>query len=76
MEQPDFKKYINNIFANGFVMLSLALGHKLGIFKVLCKAEQPLSCQHLAEIMSLKERYFMFPHAMEGDDRIPYWNSN
>lgn len=56
MDEGKFKKYLGNIFANGSVMLSLALGHDLGIFEFLCSVTTPLSLKEIATKLHLKER--------------------
>jgi len=56
MEAGDFSKFMGNIYANGCVMLSVTLGHELGLFKYLCKAEKPVSADEVAEALALKER--------------------
>lgn len=56
MEKQEFSKYITNIYQNGCVMLAIGLGHDLGLFKVMCEAQKPLSVAEVAESLNLKER--------------------
>lgn len=38
-------------------MASIAIGHDLGLFKVLCEAKEPMSLKDIAGQLDLKERY-------------------
>ena len=38
------------------IMLSVGLGHDLGLFKVMCEAKKPVSVKEVASTLNLKER--------------------
>lgn len=57
MEKAEFGKYFTNIFQDGFIMLSIGIGHDLGLFKVMCEAKEPISSEEVAKKLDLKERY-------------------
>ncbi|XP_045204432.2 S-adenosylmethionine-dependent methyltransferase Rv2258c-like [Mercenaria mercenaria] len=57
MDKEGFGKYFKSIYQNGCLMLSIGLGHDLGLFKVMCEAKKPISVEEVAECLKLKERY-------------------
>ena len=57
MEEDQFNKYLGDIYSHGGVMLSLGLGHELGLVKFLCDAEEPVSVEDVSTKLNLKERY-------------------
>lgn len=62
MEETDFQTYLSGIYQNGLVMLSIAFGHKLGLFKFLMESKKPLSLTDIADGLDLKERYVVQLH--------------
>ena len=58
MDKEEFGKYFTRIFQDGMIMLSVAIGHDLGLFKVLCEAKEPISVEEVAGKLDLKERYW------------------
>jgi len=60
MEKGQFEKLLGDIYAHGCVMLSLSLGHELGIVKFLCDAEEPVSVEEVSTKLNLKERYILY----------------
>lgn len=57
MNKEAFGKYFTGIYQDGMIMLSIGLGHDLGLFKVLCEATKPISLEEVAKTLDLKERY-------------------
>lgn len=56
MEKQQFSNFLNGMYANGFVMMSISIGHELGLFEYLCKADKPISVKDIADDLNLKER--------------------
>ena len=44
------------MFCDGFLMLSLAIGSKLGLIELFESWNEPKTCQEIAEAAGLKER--------------------
>ena len=60
MDKAEFGKYFTSIYQNGMIMLSVGLGHDLGLFKVMCEAKKPISVEEVASTLNLKERLGKF----------------
>lgn len=56
MDAETFQKFMGDIYSKGCLMMSVAMGHELGIFKYLCAADQPVSVNDVAQACNLKER--------------------
>ena len=56
MEKGAFAKFLGGIYANGYIMTSLALGHELGLIKFICEADEPVSLEHVSTTLKLKQR--------------------
>ena len=57
MEKEEFDQFIADVNFKSIVNLSLMVGHKLGLFDVLCETDQPMSVREIADKAKLKERY-------------------
>lgn len=57
MEKEELDQFIADVNFKSIVNLSLMVGHKLGLFDVLCETDQPMSAQEIADKAKLKERY-------------------
>ncbi|KAL4229710.1 hypothetical protein ACF0H5_010098 [Mactra antiquata] len=57
MDASEFQKYLGGIYQNGLVMLSVALGHELGIFEFMISSNRSLHLSEIADSLDLKERY-------------------
>ena len=56
MDKKDFSKYIFDIYNQGALILSISIGHELGLFKVFFGTDEPLSVHDIANKLDLKER--------------------
>ncbi|XP_052791931.1 S-adenosylmethionine-dependent methyltransferase Rv2258c-like [Mya arenaria] len=57
MDQDAFSQYLTGIYGGGCVMLSVAIGHELGLFKAICEAPGPFSSEGIAGKLNFKPRY-------------------
>jgi hypothetical protein len=57
MNKEEFGKYLSRMYQDGMLMLSVGLGHDLGLFKVICEASKPISVEEVAKTLNLKERF-------------------
>ena len=57
MEKKAFSQFIADIYSQGSLILSISVGHDLGLFKVFYDTDQPVSLQNIADKLHLKERY-------------------
>lgn len=57
MDKKEFSKFLTDTYSRGALMLSIGIGHDLGLWKVLCEADNPMSLQEIADKTNLKERY-------------------
>jgi len=48
---------MTRLFSDGLVMMAMALGHRLGFYKLLCEATDPMTLQAISDQLGLKERY-------------------
>ena len=56
MDKKDFSKYIFDIYNQGALILSISIGHELGLFKIFFGTDEPLSVHDIAIKLDLKER--------------------
>lgn len=56
-EADDYAANVNSIVSNGFVCMAISLGTNVGLFKKLIELEEPVDCQTLSDLTSLRERY-------------------
>ena len=56
MDGETLPKYLTRVFSDGLVMMAIALGHRLGFFKLLCETPKSLPLKAIAEQLGLKER--------------------
>ncbi|XP_052792883.1 S-adenosylmethionine-dependent methyltransferase Rv2258c-like [Mya arenaria] len=57
MDPITFSKYLGGIYGGGGVMISVAIGHELGLFKAVCKEPGPFSLEAIAGKLKFKPRY-------------------
>ena len=57
MEKREFFQFIADIYSQGSLILSISIGHDLGLFKVFYDTDQPIGLQDIADKLHLKERY-------------------
>ena len=71
MDKKDFSKYIFDIYNQGALILSISIGHDLGLFKVFFGTDEPLSEHDIANKLDLKERYVHFTYTINGSPALP-----
>ncbi|XP_052796210.1 S-adenosylmethionine-dependent methyltransferase Rv2258c-like [Mya arenaria] len=57
MDSNAFSQYLTGIYQGGCVMLSVAIGHELGLFKAICEEQGPFSLEDIAGKLKFKPRY-------------------
>ncbi|XP_069103397.1 S-adenosylmethionine-dependent methyltransferase Rv2258c-like [Argopecten irradians] len=57
MDLDQYSANVYNLVAGGFVTTALSIGKEVGLIDTLIKLTTPVTCQHLADLCNLKERY-------------------
>ena len=69
----DFAKRMTQVVSNGHTCVAMTLGEKTGLWKIMAGLKEPKTCQEIAKISGMKEKYEFVLWLSMGGVSYKFW---
>ena len=69
----DFAKRMTQVVSNGHTCVAMTLGEKTGLWKIMAGLKEPKTCQEIAKISGMKEKYEFVLWSSMGGVSYQFW---